>query len=539
MDSGSSYFRSSLPGGRYKYYGAFFDDTYKITPKLTLNLGVRYEVQAPSSDPLGRLSYMEPSLPNPGAGNLPGAYVFGGDGTGRQGWQRFFDIHHTNFAPRIGFAYSITRNTVLRGGYGIFYKEYINQGVGLPQVGFSITPNFSSADSGVTPGFYWDSGFPQSFSRPPTISPTVANGQGAAIVERATGGTIPYAQQWNLTLERQLTNSLMVSGAYVANKGTHLYDSFNRNQVDPRYYSLGQPLLTALVTSPAAQAAGIREPFPGFVQLYGSRATVAQALRAFPQYQGVSTVAAPYSNSSYHSFQFKLDQRFSRGFASTVAYTFSKMLADGAGFTDAHGGVIRQNYFLREKSLYATDQPHILTFSFNYQLPFGAGKRFSSGRAVNALIGGWSLSGVGAYSAGFPLAISTTNIQNFIFNGGLRPNLTGVAIRATQGAGKFDPRRDAFLNRAAFSVPRALEFGNAPVFLNVRQPAFIQESFGVFKDTHIWERFTHQFRLEMSNPFNRVVFGAPTTDLSNAAFGVISSQGNSPRIIQFGMKLIF
>jgi hypothetical protein len=478
---------------------------------------------------------MDPTVPNPGAGNLPGAYVFGGEGPGRLGFNRFFDIHWKNFAPRIGFAYNFMNRTVLRGGYGIFFKEYINQGVGIPQTGFSISPSFGSADAGVTPGFYWDNGFPQNFSRPPLISPTVANGLGAAIVERATGGTIPYAQQWNLTLERQITESLMVSGAYVANKGTHLYDSLNWNQVHPQYYGLGDALLRSNINSPAARAAGLREPFPGFSELHGSRATVAQALRRFPQYQGVSTVASPYANSTYHSFQLKVDKRFSRGLSGTLAYTFSKMLSDGRGFTDAHGGVLQQNFFQREKALYATDQPNILTFSFNYALPFGR----SGAGALNKLVGGWNISGVGAYSSGFPLAISTTNINSFIFNGGLRPNLTGAPLRAPVAGDKFDPRRDAYLNRAAFSDPRPLEFGNAPVYLPVRYPNYIQESFGVFKDTRILERLTHQFRFEMNNPFNRVVFGGPSTDFTAGNFGIIGGQGNSPRVIQFGMKMIW
>lgn len=525
VDSGSAYFRDSLPGSRYKYYGWFIDDTYKATPKLTLNYGLRYEIQQPTSDVLGRLSYMDPTLANPGAGNLPGAYVFGGTGAGRQGWKQFFDTHYKNFAPRIGFAYQVTKNTVLRSGYGIFYLEYIDGNVGRPQNGFSITPSFGSADNGLTPGFYWDSGFPQNFSRPPTISPTALNGQGAAVVERSTGGIIPYSQQWNVTLEHQFTNQLMMSGAYVANASSHLYDSMNRNQVNPSYYKLGTALLGSSITSPAAQNAGFKEPFPGFVQLFGSRATVAQALRTFPQYQGVSTVASPYATSSYHSFQYKLDKRMSKGFSNTVAYTFSKFLSDGAGRSDTHGGVIRQNYFQREKSLYASDQTHILAFSFNYVVPF-----------KHRWMGGWSTSGIGSYSSGYPLAISTSNINSLIFNGGLRPNLTGSAIR---NPGFSDPNRDVFLNREAFSNPAPLTFGNAPVFLSVRQPAFITESFGVFKDTVIVERLKLQFRTEISNPFNRVVLGGPSTDFSAGNFGRISSQGNSPRVIQFGLKLIF
>jgi hypothetical protein len=482
---------------------------------------------------------MDPSVPNPGAANLPGAYVFGGTGPGRQGFTQFFDTHYKNFAPRIGFAYSITKNTVLRGGYGIFYKEYISQGVGLPQNGFSITPTFASADVGVTPGFYWDNGFPQGFNRPPSISPTVQNGQTAQIVQKSTGGQIPYSQQWNLTLERQITGSLMISGAYVANKGTHLYDQQQVNQVFPQYFSLGDSLLRANINSPAAQAAGIREPFTGFAQLFGSRATVAQALRPYPQFQNANIIAAPFANSTYNSFQMKVDQRFARGLSGTMAYTYSKFLSDGVGFTTANGGIVRQNAYYRDKMLYPTDQPHILTLSFSYQLPFGRGRRFSFSGARDKLFGGWAVGGVGAYSTGYPLAISTTNTLPIFNPSGLRPNLTGAPIRAAQSGDKFDPNRDAYLSRAAFANPGPLQYGNAPVYLNVRQPNLIQESFGVFKETRIFERLTNQFRLEMSNPMNRVVFGAPSIDLSTGNFGLISSQGNGARLIQLGMKLLW
>jgi hypothetical protein len=135
--------------------------------------------------------------------------------------------------------------------------------------------------------------------------------------------------------------------------------------------------------------------------------------------------------------------------------------------------------------------------------------------------------------------MTTVNLNSFAFTSGLRPNLTGVPIRATSGSGGFDPNRDFYLNPAAFAPPAALAFGNAPAYLSVRQPTLINESFGVFKETRFFERFVNQFRLEMSNPLNRVVFGAPTTDFSSAAFGKVSSTANSPRQIQFGMKMIF
>ena len=526
VDSGSSYFRDSLPGARYKYLGWFIDDTYKVTTKFTFNLGLRYEIQIPNSDPLGRLSYMDPAVPNPGAGNLPGAYVFGGSGPGRQGWTQLFDTHYKYFAPRIGFAYNLLKSSVVRGGYGIFYKEFISQGVGNPQTGFSITPSFSSADSGLTPAFYWDNGFPQNFSHPPLISPTVANGQGATVVQKANGGAIPYSQQWNMTLEHQFGDQLLISAAYVGNKVTHMYDSLSINETPVSYYNLGSALLGANINSPAAVAAGFREPFPGFATLFGSRATVAQALRPFPQYTGVGTSAAPYANSSYNSFQFKLDKRFSHGVTGTVAYTFSKMLSDGVGFTSS-GGVLRQDLLKREKILYPTDQPQVLTFSFNYQIPFR-----------HRWLGGWSTNGVAAYSSGYPIPVYYgTNPNSFVFNGGLRPNFTGAPILVSNS--NFDPNANFYLNKDAFSAPLPLTFGNVPAYLPIRQPAFMTESFGLFKDTRLKERLNLQFRTEISNPFNRVVFGAPVSDLSAGNFGKITSVANSPRNIQFGLKMIF
>jgi hypothetical protein len=536
VDNGSAFFRSSLPGGRYKYIGLYVDDTFKLTTKLTLDYGLRYEIQVPTSDVLGRISYMDPTVPNPGAGNLLGAEVFGDNGTGRN---QFFETHYKNFAPRIGFAYTLTPKTVIRAGYGIFFAAYISEGVGVPQNGFSITPAFTSPNNGVTPAFYWDGGFPQNFNHPPTITPTVQNGQSAQLVYPGNGGSIPYSQQYNFTVERQITGSTMLSAGFVGNKGTHIYDpNAAVNMVNPSYYSLGQAVLQSNINSPLAQAAGITAPFPGFATLFGAQATVAQALRPFPQYQGVSIVAAPYDNSTYNSLQIKAEQRFSHGLSATFAYTRSKMLSDGVEFTTSNESTpaYRQNYYHREKFLYPTDQPNLVALSFNYELPYG---RTSQPGALHKVLGGWSVGGFGTYGSGFPIPVQTVNLNSFVFAGGLRPNLTGQPIRATTGPGGFDPNRDHYLNPAAFANPAPLTFGNAPAYLSVRQPMIINESFGIFKDTRIKERIDVQFRTEMNNPFNRVVFGAPVADLSAANFGKVTSQYNTPRLIQFGLKVIF
>jgi hypothetical protein len=220
----------------------------------------------------------------------PRARLFGGQGPNRSGFNRYFDTHYKNFGPRIGLAYQVTKKTVVRGGYGIFFGEWNEQNNGIPQTGFAFTPSFTSPNAGLTPAFYWDGGFPQNFNHPRIITPTVANGQVIQLADRKTGGELSYSQQWNLTIERQVTQSLMVSGAYVANKGTHLIDSAagpppnntQVNEVNPAYFSLGQSLLASNINSPAAQAAGFDERFPGFAQLFGAPATVAQALRPIP-----------------------------------------------------------------------------------------------------------------------------------------------------------------------------------------------------------------------------------------------------------------
>ncbi len=188
---------------------------------------------------------------------------------------------------------------------------------------------------------------------------------------------------------------------------------------------------------------------------------------------------------------------------------------------------MRQDLLQREKFLYPTDQTNVLTMSFSYEIPFR-----------HRWAGGWSISGVGAYSSGYPIPVYYgTNPNSFAFNGGLRPNLTGTPILVSNSS--FDPNVNFFLNKDAFAAPPLLTFGNAPVYLPNRQPAFKNESFGVFKDTRIRERANLQFRMEMSNPFNRVVFGAPVSDLSAGNFGKITSVANSPRNIQFGLKMIF
>lgn len=535
VSTGRAYFRDSIPGGRYTVLGFFVDDTWKVTNKLTLTLGFRWEPVVPHSDPLGRISYMDITAQNTAAGNLPGAMHYGGSpGNGN----RYLDVLWNNFAPRFGIAYRVASRTVVRGGVGIFNSNYINQSLGLPAFGYSTTASFASGDSGITPAFQWDGGFPQNFRRPPVVDPTAANRQDVTAV-LPNQYRLPYKLQWNFLIEHQFANDLSMSFAYVANAGRHLYTQQRINQIGQQYENLSPSLLSSLITSPAAQAAGFREPFAGFSTLWGGQATVAQALRPFPQYANATIYGSTYGNSNYQSFQYKLDKRYSRGLTSTVAYTWSKFLTDAFMFDENPG---QQTAYQREKSYHPSDYPHVLTFSLVWDVPFGSGRKWkSSNGLVNGLLGGWQLATVNSYTSGSRLFVTTANTLPF-FNIGLRPNLGTGDIRSNVGMGDYDPNNpaaNAYLNKSAFAQPGAGTYGNAPRALDVRGPMRLDESFAVFKQTKIGERFTHQFRMEMQNPLNRTVFGNPTVDFTSAAFGQISSTQIGPRNIQLGMKLLF
>ncbi len=531
--SSSAFFRDSIPGGRYTNTGVFIDDQWRVNDRLTLNMGFRWEMIVPHSDPVGRLSYMDIGVNNPSAGNLPGAMVYGGaEGFGN----RFLDILKWNPAPRFGFAYKLGNDMVVRGGVGIFNSNYINQGLGLPQFGFGTTASFVSGDGGITPAFNWDNGFPQDFRRPPITEIDAANGQNVTAV-LPSDFTLPRKLQWNLLIEKQFGSDLSLSFGYVANKGTYLYEQQQINQIPDGATQRPVNVLRAPINSPLALANGVVEPFAGFAELWGGRATVAQALRPFPQFGNVGIYGSTYGNSNYHSFQHKLDKRYRGGLSGTLAYTWSKFLTDARQFDGLSG---QQNQYLREKSYHPTDLTHILTFSMLYEMPFGQNKRFlSEARGVaGKLVEGWQISAVNSYSSGTRLPVITNNPLPF-FNLALRPNLVSEDIRSNVPMGSFDPATDVYLNRAAFAQPGAGQYGNAPRYLTQRGPMRSDESMGIFKNTRINERITHQFRMEVVNPLNRVVFGNPITNFAAGNFGQIASTQVSPRNVQFGMKLIW
>jgi len=524
-----------VPGNRYRYKAFFFQDDWKVSRRLTLNLGLRWDLFSPREEHNTNISGFDPTLPNPGAGNIPGAIRFLGNGTGRDNSRKSFaNADYKDFGPRFGLAYQINNSTVLRGGYGLSYGQG-NATAGLRQsqnfiYGFNAAPSYSSTDAGVTPAFSLDNGFPTNWPHPPFINPTVQNGSSVNMIGLNDGRT-PYFQNWQLSVQRSLPGMMALEVAYVGVKGTRLGTGLmNLNQVDPKYLSLGATL-TQNITSAAAVSAGIKAPYAGFT------GSVVQALRPFPQYQGISNSSNPNGNSTYNALQTKVTKRLSSGFSLLAAFTWSKSISDGQ--ISAGGGPSGEDYYNRrlDKGLSVNDVPYIFASGYTWELPFGKGKKFLSSKGVaSTVLGGWQLNCVHQYQSGKPLQLTANNSLP-IFNGLLRPN---VVSGTTMTADHPDPLGNSWINKAAFAIPGSFLFGSSARSYNeLRAAASLNESFGLMRQVKVAERATITLRGEFFNLFNRTVFGAPVANVSASNFGRVTSQANAPRQGLVSLRLDF
>lgn len=527
---------------RSNYFGVYAQDDWKLTQKLTLNYGLRYELQTPWYESGGRQSILDPTVPNPGAGNLPGALIFAGDGPGHVGGTRFQKTYLGAIGPRIGLAYQLRNTTVVRMGYAILYAPII--GNNINQQGFNAGIGISSQNGGITPAFYIDQGFPPGIVQPPPfISPVVANNQNTSISENCRGcsGRLAQSQQWQFNVQQTIKN-ILFEVSYVGTVAHHMGNNVlvRPNQLDPGFLSLGQ-LLTRNINDPAVSAAGYGPPYAGF------NGTLAQALRPFPQYQTITALDTPTGNSSYHALLFKSEKRFSNGLQYLVSYAFSKTLTDIA--LDSNGNLSPpQNQYDRraEKGIANTDRPQRLVLSYSYELPWGIGRPFLNRGFVGKLLGNFVVSGIHSYTSGAPIHITIPNNLP-IFGGYLRPNrVEGAPVLIGPGRSDFQPlnslsgqRGDLYLNADSFAVPAPFTLGNLSYFLpDVRTFASLGEDLSVVKRTYYTETRSFEFRADFFNAFNRRNLSGLVANLSDPNFGRYTGQG-SARVIQLGFRLDF
>jgi hypothetical protein len=514
-----------------RYLAMFAEDKFQVTPKLTLSLGLRYEIPWAIREADSRIAIVDLNLPNPAAGGLPGAYVYGNDAVRPP-------LNLRDFGPRVGLAYRLNPRTVVRSGFGIIYAQSnaLSSGVELNGnsllTGYRAEHTVPSLDGGITPAFVLSEGMPVLNVTLPSLDPGLFVG-GVADYLAPNSGRAPYTVNYNLTVQRELGWGLFVEGAYVGAKATRLGANLeNFNQVPSSFLGLG-PTLQSQVGSDQANAAGITAPYPGF------KGSVAQALRPFPQYTNWVTHANGIGNMTYHSLQLSLQRRFASGFGALVNYTFSKTITDvGSGALWASVGNASLDTANRrlEKALASYDQPHVLNASWVYELPL---TRQTSG-AKAKILGGWQVAAAMQYASGTPIGITGGPFLP-IFNVGNRPN---SVLNVDQSQWDGDPASSLYLNRAAFSASAPFTLGNVGKNLpSLRRPFNFDENLNISKRTpipSIRENFLVEFRAEFSNLFNRVVFSGPSSDFNNATnFGRVSGQANNPRSIQLFLKFHF
>ncbi len=556
----------------WNYMGGYVQDDWKVRPNLTINLGLRYEYTMPihggaytglsswedlGSGTLDGFSNFDPSAPNPRAGGLPGAVVFSGSGEGRLN-RSVFDGYPWAFGPRVGIVYRAGAGFVIRASGGRTFAAVKTTGGSTHFDGFILNTNYNSADNSINDfwtmldkGVPWgDKGLPPSAKSLPFVDPTLANDREVYFWQRNDSGRPGTYDMWTLDIQKQLSGSTALTVGYSGSKGTHLSSGLDRfNQITMEtLQKYGRTLLNSSINSTGARNAKIPIPYAGFGS--STAHTVQRALSPFPQYTNIITnggqpasIGERAGNSTYHALVMKLDRRFSSGLSILASYVFSKQFSDAdSALIGASGALDHYNKKL-EKSLSSVDQTHVARLAFTYDLPVGKGKRLGLGPLLEPVLGNWTLSSFLSYESGTPDSVAS----------GANPIGTGSRVfitsyenwRAPIAGEKFDPNVDLWYDKTAFNQGISTErlnseFGNAtrnnP---KLRNPWNLNENVALGKTFRFKERIGFQIRGEAFNLFNRVRWGGATSGVTSTSFGRVTTQGNTPRRMQIGLRLNF
>jgi hypothetical protein len=514
-----------------RYYALFLQNNWKVTNRLTVNAGLRWEYESPRTDRFDQLTNFNfdarPPLNAPGL-DLRGTLAF----VNKDGLPRLAaDPDRNNFSPRLGIAWTITPKTVIRTGGGLFYSGLT--GVGTGSAGFGIsgfqtnTTMVTSLD-GVTPFNTLRDPYPNGLNRPTGSSLGAATLLGQPVMFFNRGNRMPYSAQWNFNIQRELPGNMVFEIGYMGTRGNRLGNAREYNQLPPSALALGDALRQQ-----------VPNPFFGQIEIGPlSQRTVARAqlLRPYPHFQSVQSQNENWSSSSYHGLSARVEKRYSRGLTVLGSYTYSKSMDYGTGpfaGEDLGGGnAAFQNWhdLASEWSPSSLDQTHRLTIATIYELPFLRDRGGFAGK----LLGGWEVSGILSLFSGGPLGITSAVNNTFAQAGGQRPNWTGLNPKLDE------PRPERWFDTSQFSNPPAYTFGNAPRTLNgLRSDNTRQLDLSLLKTTRLAERLRLQFRAEAFNLTNTVRFAPPNISFGNPNFGVVSSMGNQPRVLQFALKMLF
>jgi hypothetical protein len=515
-----------------KYYAGYVHDDIRITPKLTLNLGLRYEYESGPQEAHNHfISGFDPNVASPLGPPAKGGVMY----AGVNGKSECCSPSNLKFAPRFGAAYALNDKTTLRGGYGMFWAPIAFSG--LTPVGYTQNTDYvGSFDGGQTPAGTLSNPFPNGLSQPVGNTLGLMAGVGSSVTYPYNNSGSTRVQQFSFDIQRQI-GSVTVAAGYVGSRTANLIlgtGTVNFNQLDPANFSQGSALLQ-LVANPFYQKGGAGVIAPAKVQLQ-------QLLRPFPQFSSVSATLVDKNHAKYDSLVLKTQKRMSAGLTFVASWTYSKNMDGSFGATNyfLSGSTAPQNAYNlgAEYALAIVNTPSSFKSGASYELPFGKGKTFLNGsRLMDEVVGGWQINVVNLIQTGFPLPIIQDQNLNSVLGAGVqRPNATG-ASPGTSGA--LESRLDGYINPAAFSSAPQFTFGNLSRTIGLRSPGTVNFDLSVIKKFSIYERFSGQFRAEAINAFNTPQFNGPNTNFGNVNFGKITQQGNFPRYLQLGVRMTF
>lgn len=577
---------------RNLYFAPYIQDNIKLTPRLTLDVGLRWDILQPfttravKGQPANQVAFFNPTAPNPGViSNSTGQPLLGaasvlGTCSFCAGFSRAV-THYLEFSPRLGFAYKLNNKTVLLAGFSINHldtgayeygnnKVAVNYGnllAGLANVNGNPTnvPGYCN----VSPDCTYDA---HPFAVPPatTFSPDLFNGSGVLRQFKKDLGPVGYVQQWSAGIQREFPWNVFVSASYVGNKAVHLPALTPINQLDPKFLTQfctdrsgagndpGCPLTAqwnSALGQTALQAAGFGKDPNGFFSPYANfgndfpTSSAFQALLPFPQYISSGSCGGICNNfdvdgaSLYNALQVTTQKRFSNGLSFLVAYTLSRTMSNtDSGFSTFNFGALNRFNQKSEYTVGSADQTHLLSVSTVYELPIGPGKKFlnKGGTLAKNLIGGWQWSSVFSASSGAPLSIYAFN-NDPLGNGFNRADfVVGQPFRVNYN--NYYKGLPVF-NTAAFSDPGFFP-GNTPRNLaGLRSAASNQLDAALAKKFFFGERVTAELKMDFFNLLNRPQPCGPSTNVDDTNFGIINGgsacQSNSPRRGQAFFKVTF
>ncbi len=520
----------------------YVQDDIKLSPRLTLNLGLRWDIQFPFTENHNLIVFFDPTRTDPAADGRPGGANQFGNCAGCAGFTRG-DIHWGHIGPRFGFAYKVSDKMVVQAGLNVAFLDGGAYEYGTNKVAVNdsnlLTGSYTrNSTGGLTPAFgSWDTNVM------PNPSPTPFNaglGGGNQIMgfDRKKDGYAPYSEQWNINVQRELPYNMLLTAAWVGNRVIHLPSQLNEiNQMDPKYdASLGSEL--ADVFAPGQTSVdGVPLPYTNFVKDFGGSATVAQALTPYPQYSKIFNNFEGFGTTYYESAQIEIEKRFSSGLSFLAGYTLSHLMDNtSSGFSSFTAGGINKFNQKPEWTVSGSDEPQTLKASGTYEVPIGPGKKYFNNHVMGNVLGGWQVGWFLDYEAGSPLSgcSSSSVCENGspFPNGFNRPNRNPSVSLSTAS---YSKAKTCFItkvctplfNTSGFTAtPTQYVIGNAQrIYSGLRNPALLFENLNARKHFYMGERFQGILSVDYFNAFNRTQFNGPDGNINDSTFGVVTNQG--------------